>query len=161
MLELKEYQKRSLESLEAYLCRVVTMGADTAFYDLTKRPYRAVPKLPGLPYICLRIPTGGGKTLMACDAVGIAAKEFLQADRAVCLWLVPSNTIRDQTLAALRNRKHPYRQMLDARFNGQVTIMDMSEALYVQRGTLAGGDLHHRCHAGGVAGRRHGRPQGL
>ena len=39
---------------------------------------------------------------MACNALGIAAKEYLQAERAVCLWLVPSNTIREQTLAALR-----------------------------------------------------------
>ncbi len=95
-------------------------------------------QLPGLPYVCLRIPTGGGKTLMACHAVGIAAKTFLQAERAVCLWLVPSNTIREQTLAALRDREHPYRQAIDSQFAGQVRAMDLMEALYVQRGTLEG-----------------------
>ncbi|MFH1922519.1 MAG: DEAD/DEAH box helicase family protein [Planctomycetota bacterium] len=138
MLELKDYQKRSLDALESYLRATVQHGAKTAFVLQTDRPFRAVPQLPGLPYICLRIPTGGGKTLMACHALGIAATAFLQAERAVCLWLVPSNAIREQTLAALRDRGHPYRQAVDAHFGGLVTIMDLTEALYVTRGTLAG-----------------------
>ncbi|NLX55659.1 MAG: DEAD/DEAH box helicase family protein [Planctomycetaceae bacterium] len=138
MLELRDYQKRSLDALESYLRLTVQHGAKTAFVVQTERPYRAVPQLPELPYLCLRIPTGGGKTLMACHALGIATKEYLQAERAVCLWLVPSNTIRDQTLAALRDRQHPYRQAVDAHFGGLVTVMDLTEALYVTRGTLAG-----------------------
>jgi len=146
MLQLRDYQRRSLDALEGYLRRVVQLGANTAFYDVTNRPYRAVPQLPGLPYVCLRIPTGGGKTLMACHALGIATTEFLQAERAVCLWLVPSNTIREQTLAALRDRRHPYRQAVDAHFGGLVTVMDLTEALYVTRGTLAGNVHYRRCY---------------
>lgn len=138
MLELRDYQRRSLDALESYLRLAAQHGAKMAFLHHTERPYRAVPQLPELPYICLRVPTGGGKTLMACHALGIVAKEYLQAERAVCLWLVPSNTIRDQTLAALRNRQHPYRQAVDAHFGGLVTIMDLAEALYVSRGTLTG-----------------------
>jgi len=144
MLELKEYQKRSLDALESYFQLAVKHGAKIGFHcqlELLQeedRPYRVVPQLPGLPYICLRIPTGGGKTLMACHALGIATTEFLQAEHAVCLWLVPSNTIREQTLAALRDRRHPYRQAVDAHFGGLVTVMDLTEALYVTRGTLAG-----------------------
>lgn len=138
MLELKGYQKRSLEELETYLRLTVTHGAKMAFLLRTERPYRSVPQLPDLPYVCLRVPTGGGKTLMACHALGIAAEEYLQVERTVCLWLTPTNTIRDQTLEALRNPQHPYRQVLDAQFTGQVTVMDLAEALYVQRGTLSG-----------------------
>jgi len=138
MLELRDYQRRSLDALESYLRLAAQHGAKMAFLHQTERPYRAVPQLPELPYICLRVPTGGGKTLMACHALGIVAKEYLQAERAVCLWLVPSNTIRDQTLAALRDRQHPYRQAVDAHFGGMVTVMDLTEALYVSRGTLAG-----------------------
>lgn len=138
MMELREYQKRSLEALESYLRLAATQGAKIAFLHETDRPYRSVPQLPELPYVCLRVPTGGGKTLMACHALGIATTEFLRAEHAVCLWLVPSNAIREQTLAALRDRRHAYRQAVDARFNGQVTVMDLTEALYVQRGTLAG-----------------------
>ncbi len=137
MLVLREYQQRSLEALEAYL-RMALQGAKMAFLHQLERPYRSVPALPELPYVCLRVPTGGGKTLMACHALGMAAKELLQTEQAVCLWLVPTNTIRDQTLAALRNRKHPYRQAVDAAFGGRVSVMDLTEALYVQRGTLDG-----------------------
>jgi len=138
MLELKDYQKRSLDALESYLRLTVQHGAKMAFLHQTERPYRAVPQLPGLPYVCLRIPTGGGKTLMACHSLGIVTTEFLQAERAVCLWLVPSNAIREQTLTALRDRQHPYRQAVEACFGGLVTVMDLTEALYVTRGTLAG-----------------------
>ena len=138
MLQLRDYQERSLDALGTYLGLVLQHGASNAFYMQTNRPYVAVKQLPGLPYVCLRIPTGGGKTFMACYAVGIAAKTYLQLDRATCLWLVPSNTIREQTLAALRDREHPYRQALDARFSGQVRVMDIKEALYIQRNTLQG-----------------------
>ncbi|MCC6125993.1 MAG: DEAD/DEAH box helicase family protein [Pirellulales bacterium] len=138
MLELRNYQQRSLDVLESYFRLATQHGANMAFYHQTDNRYRAVPQLPELPYICLRIPTGGGKTLMACHALSIAAKEFLQAERAVCLWLVPSNTIREQTLAALRNRQHPYRQAIDLLFGGQVSVMDLQEAINVTRGTLTG-----------------------
>lgn len=138
MLQLRGYQDRSLDALEAYLRATVEHGAQKAFILQTNRPYRPTPQLPGLPYVCLRVPTGGGKTLMACHAVGIVGTHLLQIDRVVCLWLVPSNTIRDQTLAALRNRQHAYRQVLDARFDNSVRIMDLSEALYFQRGVLDG-----------------------
>ncbi len=138
MLDLHTYQQQSLDALEQYFQAAVAHGAKTAFVLRTDRPYRAVPQLPELPYICLRLPTGGGKTLLACHALGSAAKEYLLAERAVCLWLVPSNAIREQTLAALRDRRHPYRQAVDAHFGGQVAVMDLTEALYVTRGTLGG-----------------------
>jgi type III restriction enzyme len=138
MLQLKEYQQRALDTLSLYFKETCKQGAKRAFIYMTERPYRAVPVLAEMPYICLRVPTGGGKTVMASYALGIASRDYLQAEQAVCLWLVPSNTIRDQTLAALRNREHPYRQALDAHFAGSVSIMDLQEALYVQRGTLDG-----------------------
>jgi len=142
MFRLKDYQQRALDTLRAYLRECARLGsADTAFYAVTREvfgagiPYRPVRELPGLPYVCLRLPTGGGKTVVACHAVSVAAKDLLHADRCVVVWLVPSNAIREQTLKALRDRKHPYRQALESTL-GAVTVMDVSEALYVQRATL-------------------------
>jgi type III restriction enzyme len=116
-MQLKEYQQWALDALGTYLRRAVQMhDADGAFYLTTREvfgqgiPYRPVEELPGLPYICLRIPTGGGKTLVACHAVGITAKELLHSEHPLVLWLTPSNAIRDQTYRALSNRSHPYRQ---------------------------------------------------
>ncbi len=138
MLELRDYQRRSLDVLEDYFRSVTALGANTAFYDITRRSYLEISQFPALPYVCLRVPTGGGKTLMACHSLGIACRSFLQAERTLCLWLVPSNTIRDQTLAALRDRQHPYRQAIEADFSGNIRVMDLAEALYVQRSSLDG-----------------------
>ncbi|MBI4556595.1 MAG: DEAD/DEAH box helicase family protein [Candidatus Hydrogenedentes bacterium] len=142
VLTLKDYQQRALDSLSAYFADCARTGdADTAFYEATRREFRTgiafqpVRELPGLPYVCLRIPTGGGKTLMACHAVSIAARDLLHADYPVVLWLVPSNAIREQTLKALRDRHHPYRQALEATC-GSIEVLDVGEALYVTRATL-------------------------
>lgn len=138
MMELRGYQQRSLDQLQGYLRLAANEGAKRAFLELTERPYLSVPQLPELPYVCLRIPTGGGKTLMACHALTIFQKEYLQRANGLCLWLVPSNAILEQTLAALRNRQHPYRQAVDAACGGLVSVMDLKEALYVQRSVLDG-----------------------
>jgi len=136
MLTLRNYQQQCLDQLRDYLAQLGRMGAGTAFYHQTGRVYHAVPHLPGLPYVCLRVPTGGGKTLMACHTLALMAKEYLQQERIVCLWLVPSNTIREQTLKALRDRNHPYRQAIDSQFSGNINVMDLAEALYIQRSVL-------------------------
>ncbi|MEW6267447.1 MAG: DEAD/DEAH box helicase family protein [Thermodesulfobacteriota bacterium] len=138
MLLLREYQERSLESLAAYLRQTTEWGARKSFVFQTERPYWDVSGMAGLPYVCLRVPTGGGKTLMACHAINIAAKEYIHLERPVCLWLAPSNAIVNQTLDALKDRKHPYRKVLDAEFSGNVRVMDLTEALYVTKGDLDG-----------------------
>src|SRR3989304_3884025 len=118
-------------------------NANTAFYEPTLHryglgvPYNPAPELPDLPYVCLRLPTGGGKTLVAAHSVEIAARQYLQTDEPLVVWLVPSNAILTQTLNALRNRKHPYRQALET-IGAGVTILDMSEALSLQPSQLNG-----------------------
>ena len=138
MLTLKDYQQRSLDSLAEFFGQCGQFGPKLAFMGITERPYHPVPHLTDVPYICLRVPTGGGKTVMACHALGIAATDYLQTDKALCLWLVPSNAILEQTLSALRDQSHPYRQSLESRFSTPITVMTLREALSLQRGTLMG-----------------------
>jgi type III restriction enzyme len=140
MLTLKHYQQTALDMLREYLALARTSDAKKAFIYLTERPYHSVPQLPGLPYVCVRIPTGGGKTLMACHAVSLAAREFLAQDRCVVLWLTPTNTIKEQTLAALNDLRHPYRQTLDSALDN-VAVMDLAAALSVSRPALDGGTV--------------------
>lgn len=137
-MQLKTYQDKSLDALKEYFQAIEKEGdANVAFYKETAKhwgrnlPYFEVVELPGLPYICLRIPTGGGKTVMACHAAGIATKEYLKVDRSLILWLAPSTTIRDQTLKALKDRKHFYRQALESKL-GSVTVLDINEAKNLQ-----------------------------
>ena len=130
-LPLEEYQERTLETLTEYYQKCLRLqNANTAFYDLTERPYAAVDGLPGMPYICLRLPTGGGKTFVACHAVGITASELLKTESPIVLWLVPSNAIRDQTLNALKNPNHPYRDAFESARH-RVEVRTISEALYL------------------------------
>jgi type III restriction enzyme len=141
MLQLRDYQQRSLDRLTFYLRKVSKQGARSAFVDITGRDYHTISHVEGLkslPYVCLRVPTGGGKTLMAAHSLSIMAREYLHADRTLCLWLAPSNTIVRQTMDALKDRRHPYREVLDAAFTGNVHIMDLSEALFLTKGALDG-----------------------
>lgn len=137
---LKSYQRDTLEAVRRWLTEAADTGdADTAFYKATRRAYRPVSDLPGVPYACLRLPTGGGKTLLAAHAVGVAADAFLKTDAPVALWLVPSNAIREQTLETLKDRAHPYRQAMAERFGDNVRIMTVAEALYAKRPDYDGG----------------------
>ena len=137
MFQLKDYQRRCLDELAAYFRRTIELGrADTPFIEKTERPYHHVGALPGLPYVCIRVPTGGGKTFMAAHTVGIAARDYLRVDRCLVLWLAPTTQIVAQTLNALRDKRHPYRQALDEDFQGCVTVMDLPAALGMSRSAL-------------------------
>ena len=131
-LPLKEYQERTLETLTEYYQKCLQYKrANTAFYDLTNRAYAPVEGLPGMPYVCLRLPTGGGKTFVACHAVSITASELLKTESPLVLWLTPSNAIRDQTLNALKEPDHPYRDAFRSA-GRNVEIRTIGEALYLQ-----------------------------
>jgi len=114
-LALKHYQTSLLGSVEAYFrsCRLLD-DAKGAFHhtmlQLWGEPgsYRPVAGFDGgMPYFCLRVPTGGGKTLLGAHALSLVNRHLLQTEHSVILWLVPSNAIREQTLRAFRNRAHP------------------------------------------------------
>ena len=146
MITLKDYQERVLESLgDFFRCTAQTKTPEVAFREVTRRFGEAAPYFPvsaaglgpDMPYVCLRVPTGGGKTLLACYAAGLAQRQFMRAERAVVLWLVPSNTILDQTADALRDPRHPYRRALELAC-GAVEVMTIDEALRLSRATIDG-----------------------
>lgn len=132
--KLKTYQTQTLAALRRYLEGVARLGrASTAFYDQTGRPYLEAPGLEGVPYVCLRVPTGGGKTLLAASAIPVAADAFLHVEAPTVLWLVPSQTIRDQTLLTLSDRSNPNHQVLAERFGSNVRVLSVADALITSR----------------------------
>ncbi len=140
LIELKDYQRQTLDALTAWLNETVQSGdANTSFYRLTRRAYQPVAELPGVPYACLRVPTGGGKTLIAAHAIGQAADAFIRADAVCAVWLCPSSAILDQTIAALKQVNHPYRMALAERFGANVRPMTVAEALYAGPADYDGG----------------------
>lgn len=139
---LKTYQESALASVELYFRNCRRMGnADYAFQETTKElwgrksDFTPLKGFQGdMPYFCLRIPTGGGKTYLAAKSVALVNSYLLQNEYSVILWLVPSKAIRDQTLNGLRNIDHPYHAAL--REAGPVTVIDLDEAKALTRSTL-------------------------
>jgi type III restriction enzyme len=135
-MQLKRYQKEALDALQVFLEETRdSRDAAASFRSVTsllslgryKSDYRPLAELPSVPYVCIRIPTGGGKTILGAQSVKMAANNYLERDYPIALWLVPSNTIRTQTVDALKNPTHPYRKVLDDEFEGRVRVFDITE----------------------------------
>ena len=124
---LKRFQQQALAALESYLQAARLQGAQGAFTSQTGYGYHAQP-FGETPCVCLRIPTGGGKTLLAAHAVGRMAREWPGAHaRPLALWLVPSDAIRAQTLAALAAPGHPFREALAAGCGDTVRVCSLDD----------------------------------
>ena len=76
-----------------------------------------------IPHVCFKVPTGGGKTLLAA-----AALERLNQATGLVLWIVPTRAIYQQTKDALWNREHPYRQMLMRASGGRVNLLEKDDS---------------------------------
>ena len=131
-----------LDSVEAYFKACHQHGrASLAFTAVTESlwglglPYRPLKGFsPGMPYFCLRVPTGGGKTWLAAKSVALANAHLLRVQHSIVLWLVPSKTIRDQTVRGIKDRQHPLNAAL--REAGPVTVLELAEAKSITRATL-------------------------
>ena len=130
-MQLKKYQARTLKILENFLTDAKIIGNEKAFEKFRKANgynpnYQPLRNLENVPYICLRLPTGGGKTLIGTNAISLAA-DYIKQDFPFVLWLVPSNEIRRQTLKVLSNPNNFYSQILYRNFHGRVNIFDVSD----------------------------------
>lgn len=82
-----------------------------------------------VPAICYKIPTGGGKTLLATASVSAVLGKLLLKNTGFILWIVPNEAIYTQTKKALENREHPYRQLLDKTAAGRVKLLEKNDRL--------------------------------
>ena len=85
-----------------------------------------------IPNICLKMPTGGGKTLLGTIAVDRINAEAFKTQTGLVLWVVPSDAIYSQTWRTLANREHPYRQMLERASGGRVKMLEKNDAFSKQ-----------------------------
>ena len=77
-----------------------------------------------IPHVCLKVPTGGGKTLLAASAL-----ERLNRQTGLTLWITPTRAIYRQTKEALWDRRHPYRQLLERASGGRVKVLEKDQVL--------------------------------
>ncbi len=148
-MKLKHYQEKVLKELKEYLSALA--DAKKEFEEISELkphlakhinfPKEAWEKATGrsiyhsktngldepLPDIYFKVPTGGGKTLVACHAIDNIQKSYLNKQTGLILWIVPSTQIYRQTILALKNREHPYRQVLDISSGGRTLIKEKTE----------------------------------
>ena len=138
-MQFKKYQEQALAAVAEFLATSQEIGPEAAFKAVTgtpemqkrlgryARPYSPPKGLADTPYCCVRLPTGGGKTLLAAHTVKLARDAGVSRDYPLVLWLVTSNAIRTQTAEALNNPRHAYRQALDEAFGGRVRVFDIAD----------------------------------
>lgn len=139
MFELKEYQKTTLTKLQKYLELTRFKGAEGAYHELKEcSVYNKIKNLENVPYVCLRLPTGGGKTYLASHTIPIVAHTYLETETPMVLWFCPTNTIKTQTLETLKNPRHPNREVLEKAFGGNILVYDIDDYTNVRSRDIEG-----------------------
>ena len=142
-MELKNYQKEVLTDLESFIEHTNTSSSLSQAYSAYwadkginidalvgnkyLQPYADVIK--GVPNVTIKVPTAGGKTFIACNALKYLFAGFPEKRPKVVAWFVPSDPILKQTLRNLRDPNHPYRQRINSLFGNRVHIVDKEDAL--------------------------------
>ena len=146
-MELKEYQQKTLTQVRLYLealaefrgkseQAIKLLGADMAI-DFPAKAWEQVGLIgyrsrknglgAQLPNFCLKIPTGGGKTLLATKVIDLIQTTYLKRHTGLVLWVVPTTQIYRQTIKSLRDHDHPYRQHLDIASGGRTAILEKTD----------------------------------
>jgi len=135
-MELKKYQKAVISDLMDYLALLPEMSASEAFKTFWTA--KNVPlqigeyyhdTLNGVPNVCVKVPTGGGKTFIAASAIAPIFDSLPHTKTKAVVWLVPSDSILEQTLTNLKNSAHPYRERISTDFQHRVEVYEKSELL--------------------------------
>ena len=139
---LKEFQKRTLEAVQSYLGqlsewreRAEPLLEMDPEYDWVQKAWgkaargrtyipRHDPLRRPLPSFCLKVPTGGGKTLLAIKVIDLVNIHYRRRQTGLVLWIAPTTQIYNQTLGALKDRDHPYRQQLDLASAGRTLVLE-------------------------------------
>lgn len=142
-MELKQYQKEVIADLDSYIGYVEKYNRpDTAFHKFWEdkgisisaidnyylHPYDN--SITDVPHVTVKVPTAGGKTFIACNALNTIFKHLPAEKPKVVAWFVPSDTILKQTVKNLRDPSHPYRQKIDSHFGNAVCVVDKEAALF-------------------------------
>lgn len=131
-MQLNDYQTRVMNDLTSY---IQVLNAEGNLYRAWNkywsdkdirvgsggvRQYNNT--ISGVPHICMKVPTGGGKTFMACAAIKRIFDGIEKTMHKVVVWLVPSDTILTQTVKNLSDPNHDYRKRLLSDFGGRVGV---------------------------------------
>ena len=137
-MELKKFQRDVIRDLDRY-CELLNTtnsvsGAYTVFW--AEKNIKAGFDVPlynntieNTPHVCFKVPTGGGKTFLACNALKTIFDHLPAKKAKLVVWLVPSEAILTQTLKNLSDPAHDYRQKIEEHFNGRVQVYSKQQVL--------------------------------
>lgn len=141
-MELKSYQHKVIKDLETYLQYVQqykkTDRAFNKYWEDRIGPYNPLEgsgmqpyknNIPHAAHVCIKVPTAGGKTFIACNALQTIFTAYSDSIPKAVIWLVPWSNLLDQTVNNLRNPDHPYRQKLNSLFNNRVEVYEKKDLL--------------------------------
>jgi type III restriction enzyme len=136
-MELKDYQQSVINDLVRYLAilqqhkgfyaQAFTHFWATHPYFSRTETYRDT--LEGIPHLCLKVPTAGGKTYLACNALQPLFEGLRIYENRLVVWFVPSTAILEQTYNNLSNPKHFYHQRLRQQFGKSVEVYQIDDLL--------------------------------
>ena len=144
-MELKIYQQNVIKDLSEFIEQLeLTNRLDKAYYNFWDakgvplhqmdneylKPYDN--SIKSVPRVTVKVPTAGGKTFIACNALKPIFDSFPLDKPKVVVWFVPSDTILKQTYRNLNDPSHPYRQKIDSHFNSRVKVYDKEALLFGQ-----------------------------
>ncbi len=145
-MELKPYQHKVIKDLEHFLSYVqkepspakafnqywedklgmpYTPQLDGSFEGM--KPYKD--NIPNTVHVAVKVPTAGGKTFIACNALHTINKHFNQGNTKAVVWLVPWSNLLQQTVKNLSNPNHPYREKLNSLFGNRVEVYEKDQLL--------------------------------
>ncbi len=151
-MELKRYQERVIREVKLFLEALAAQQAagnrhasldaweDSKRQFFIKGDYR--PRRNGLgkdlPTFCIKVPTGGGKTLLATQILGLVYQTILKSRNGsgLVLWVVPSDQIYKDTLKAFRDRRHFYRESLEFALSRRIEVWEKHEIFRLTAGQL-------------------------
>ena len=144
-MELKPYQQQVIQHLETFLEYLNQFRSPAKAFNqywedqvgnyqvmldgstVGMRPYKD--NIPGATHIAMKVPTAGGKTFLACQAVHAISKSFDASKPKAVVWLVPWSNLLQQTAGNLSNPIHPYREKLNSLFGNRVEVYEKSQLL--------------------------------
>ncbi|REC45882.1 DEAD/DEAH box helicase [Chryseobacterium sp. 5_R23647] len=140
-MELKSYQQDVINDLENfldYLNKYPTAKAFNSYWkekigeynpltDSGMKPYKN--NIPNATHIAIKVPTAGGKTFIAINALHSINKSFNQGNPKAVVWLVPWSNLLQQTYNTFSNPNHPYREKLNSLFGNKVEVYQKEQLL--------------------------------
>jgi len=97
------------------------------FAHFSDRPSTGAGQL--YPRVCIKMPTGGGKTLIAVETIRAYQNLFAKRKTGLVVWITHRDQIYRQTIENLQNKSHVYRQLLDQSSGNRTIILEKGQPI--------------------------------